>query len=89
MIGWLRIGKPSILLSPLHRIKVLEASANSCLKVDTSWIFGLAICWTIWACRNAIIFEVVSFVNFDGLGMIKHLSWEWFMLVLKPGCIIF
>lgn len=54
--------------------------------MDSGWILGLAICWTIWACGNSILFYGGSLVKFDGLGMIKLLSWKWFITVLKPGC---
>lgn len=42
---WLHIVIPIESLSPIDHIQALEVSVKARLKVDSGWIFGLAICW--------------------------------------------
>lgn len=62
-------------LSSIDRLLALEVAVKVKLNVDYKWIFGLVICWTIWACIKSLFYGDML-VKFDGLRMIKRLSWD-------------
>lgn len=71
--GWLQVDMPLSLISIIEHLQVFESSIKCRMKVDSGWIFGLAICWTIWVCGNAILFYGGLLNKFEVLGMMKLL----------------
>lgn len=40
------------------------------------WFFGLTFCWSIWSCKNFILFKDSVLVNLYVFSFIKALSWD-------------
>ncbi|XP_058741653.1 uncharacterized protein LOC131614041 [Vicia villosa] len=84
-LDWLRIDVFAISGNFFDRLIALKVFCRSLFVVNTRWLFGLAFCWSIWCCRNEILFNGGVLVNFDIMGMIKLLTWEWIINFFKVG----
>lgn len=71
---WFWVELPNLSGSIIPRLQALEFSTKSTFKIETYWLFRLALCWSIWACRNVIFFKGRMLRNFDGVGMIKLIA---------------
>ncbi|XP_058750086.1 uncharacterized protein LOC131623077 [Vicia villosa] len=76
---WLRFDVASFSGNFFARLCCMESLCRSKFKTYTRWLFGMAFCWGVWKCRNEVIFNSVLVSNFDVNGLIKFISWEWFL----------
>ncbi|XP_058783133.1 uncharacterized protein LOC131657791 [Vicia villosa] len=82
---WLRLDSSSFPGNFFLRFKALDLACKVRFVVDTSWVFGLAFCWGVWCCRNEVIFNEGNILNFDTIGMIKYVAWEWLLSCYNVG----
>ncbi|XP_058741112.1 uncharacterized protein LOC131613460 [Vicia villosa] len=54
---WLRIDVLAISGNIFDRLIAVKVFCKSLFVVNTRWLFGLAFCWSIWCCRNEILFN--------------------------------
>ncbi|XP_058734304.1 uncharacterized protein LOC131606034 [Vicia villosa] len=80
---WLGFDTALLPVNIFNRLFLLESFCKSKFMVDTSWLFGMAFCWGVWNCRNGIVFNGVILRDFDTVGMIKFVAWEWFLFFYK------
>ncbi|XP_058757673.1 uncharacterized protein LOC131630949 [Vicia villosa] len=83
--NWLRLDSSSFPGNFFLRFLALDLACKSRFVVDTSWLFGLAFCWGIWCCRNEVLFNGGNILNFDTIGMIKYVAWEWLLSCYNVG----
>lgn len=73
---WLQVDLPYLSDSIISCLQELEFSTKYTFKIERGWLFGLVLRWSIWVCRDAILFKGGMLSNFYGVGMIKLISWE-------------
>ncbi|XP_058775612.1 uncharacterized protein LOC131649885 [Vicia villosa] len=83
---WLRLKVSFPSNTVVEKLSFFEKLCKSSFRFCPGWLFGLAVCCAIWKCRNVIIFEGGDLSRIDGLGLIKHMSWEWFLFSCKLDC---
>ncbi|XP_058756595.1 uncharacterized protein LOC131629813 [Vicia villosa] len=76
---WLRIDIPSSSGNIFTRLCCLESICRLKFTIHTRWLFGMAFCWGIWICRNEVVFNRGVVSSFDMMGLLKFVSWEWFL----------
>ncbi|XP_058725465.1 uncharacterized protein LOC131596740 [Vicia villosa] len=83
LYSWLGIDEVPLVGTILERLSSLDSICKSSFHMEIGWFFGLTFCWVVWKCRNAIIFEEICLASFDGVGLFKLISWEWFLIFFK------
>lgn len=51
---WLDLEEVLEIESLTERLRVLNHKVTIKFCLYSNWLFSLAICWTIWSCRNAM-----------------------------------
>ncbi|XP_058775361.1 uncharacterized protein LOC131649626 [Vicia villosa] len=86
LLSWLCLVDDSAVDSIVGCLCWLEEHCGKAGGIGLKWFFGLVFCWIMWICRNDVIFNGLDVNSFDGLSLMKALSWDWFSVFFKNYC---